>query len=150
MTEELQDYIHQQIPISAAMGICIAHADVDEVRLTAPLAPNINHRETVFGGSAAAVATLAAWTLLLVRLRRHKTKGRLVIAQNSMTYLKPISADFEAVASAKDLMSWEKFMRSIGRKQKGRITAKSTLQLDGDTVAAFEGQFVLLAASTEF
>lgn len=149
MTEELQDYIHRQIPISAAMGICISHADESEVRLTAPLAPNINHRETVFGGSAAAVATLAAWTLLLVRLRRQKTKGRLVIAQNSMTYLKPITTDFEAVASAKDLISWEKFMRSISRKQKGRITAKSTLQLDGDIVAAFEGQFVLLAASTE-
>ena len=83
MTADLENYIHQQIPISAAMGIRVTRADSRAVELSAPLAPNINHRETVFGGSAAAVATLAAWTLVLVRLREANVSGRLEIGRAS-------------------------------------------------------------------
>ena len=58
--ESLEAYIHRQIPITAAMGVQVIEATADRVELSTPLAPNINHRETVFGGSAAAVATLTA------------------------------------------------------------------------------------------
>lgn len=50
----LQDYFHQHIPISAAMGVEVTKAAEDGVNLRAPLQPNINRRRTVFGGSASA------------------------------------------------------------------------------------------------
>jgi len=53
---ELQTYLHQHIPLSQAMQFTVVEASLQQVVLTAPLAPNINHRETVFGGSASAVA----------------------------------------------------------------------------------------------
>ena len=40
----------------------------DTVVIEAPLAPNINHRKTVFGGSASALGILAAWSLVHLRL----------------------------------------------------------------------------------
>jgi hypothetical protein len=52
------------------MGIEVVVADPTSVMLRAPFAPNINHRETVFGGSASAVTILAAWALLYVRLQQ--------------------------------------------------------------------------------
>lgn len=145
MTSELENYIHEQIPITAAMGVKVIEATVDRVALTAPLAPNINHRETVFGGSAAAIATLAAWTLILVRTRAEKLQGRLVIARNSMEYKKPITSDFSAIATAADLKDWTKFSAGVRRKGRGRLTATSHLELNGEQVAEFQGQFVLLA-----
>jgi thioesterase domain-containing protein len=57
---ELQAYLHAHIPLSAAMQVSVDAVAADGVTLRAPLAPNINHRETVFGGSASAVAILAA------------------------------------------------------------------------------------------
>jgi hypothetical protein len=36
----------------------VASAGVGRVELTAPLAPNIDHRDPLFGGSAAAIASL--------------------------------------------------------------------------------------------
>ena len=48
------------MPLSQAMQVTVVEASFQQVVLTAPLAPNINHRETVFGGSASAVAILAA------------------------------------------------------------------------------------------
>lgn len=142
---DIERYIHAQIPITAAMGVSVLHADTDRVQLSAPLEPNINHRETVFGGSAAAVATLAAWTLVLLRLRAAGLSTRLVISQNSMTYDRPITDDFQALAVADDLNSWDRFTAGIRRKGRGRITATSGLWLDDQQVAGFAGKFVALA-----
>ena len=143
---ELEDYIHRQIPITAAMGVQVRMATVDRVELFAPLAPNINHRETVFGGSAAAIATLAAWTLVLVRMRAEGLTGRLVIASNSMEYQKPITADFHAVCEASDVSNWSGFVAGLNRKHRGRLDVTSRLLLLEDVVATFQGRFVAIGA----
>ena len=146
--ESLEAYIHRQIPITSAMGVTLVEATIDRVVLSAPLAPNINHRETVFGGSAAAIATLAAWTLVLVRMRAEQLTGRLVIARNVMEFQKPITADFTAVASANDLDSWDRFVAGLIRKKRGRLTGTSVLLLNDEPVASFEGQFVAINDAT--
>ncbi len=142
--ETLEAYIHRQIPITAAMGVTLLEASVDRVELSAPLAPNINHRDTVFGGSAAAIATLAAWTLVLVRMRAEGLSGRLVVARNVMEFRKPITDDFTAVASADDLDCWDHFVAGLDRKKRGRLTGSSELLLNNKPVAEFEGQFVAI------
>ena len=73
------------------MAVSVRSVEHDAVILLAPLAPNINHRDTVFGGSASALAILAAWSLLHVRLRAEGITGRLVIQRNSMEYERPVS-----------------------------------------------------------
>ncbi|RYE53550.1 MAG: hypothetical protein EOP18_08925, partial [Rhizobiaceae bacterium] len=57
------------------MQVRVVAASVERVTLSAPLAPNINHRATVFGGSASAVAILSAWSLLHLRLSSDHTTG---------------------------------------------------------------------------
>lgn len=140
--ESLEAYIHRQIPITSHMGVAIVEATSQRVELSAPLALNINHRETVFGGSAAAVATLAAWTLVLVRLREAEIRGRLVIARNSMEYRKPITDDFTAIASFDAQDKWNRFVAMVTRKGRGRLRQTAELFLGNDSVAEFEGDFV--------
>ena len=53
-------YLHTHIPISKAMGVEVVERSEAAITLSAPFAPNINHQGTVFGGSIASVATLAA------------------------------------------------------------------------------------------
>ena len=65
---DLERYLHEHIPLSKAMQVSVVSVDTDGVTLRAPLAPNINHQDTVFGGSASAVAILAGWSLLHTRL----------------------------------------------------------------------------------
>ena len=61
------------------MQVTVLEASLQQVVLTAPLAPNINHRETVFGGSASAVTILAAWSMLHLGLAAEGLGSRLVI-----------------------------------------------------------------------
>ena len=82
------------------MQVTVLEASLQQVVLTAPLAPNINHRETVFGDSASAVAILAAWSMLHLGLTAEGLGSRLVIQRNTMDYLMPIDGSFTAVALA--------------------------------------------------
>ena len=93
------------------MAVSVASVAPDEVVLRAPLAPNINHRETVFGGSASALAILAAWSLLHARLRSEGVASRLVIQRNTMEYEHPIVGDFTARASLERSEHWQQFTR---------------------------------------
>jgi len=76
--KRIERYLYQYIPLSAAMGVQVRTATLGHVKLAAPLRPNVNHTETVFGGSAAALATLSAWTLLHLRLEDAGLDARLV------------------------------------------------------------------------
>ena len=142
---ELQQYLHEHIPITRAMQVSVLEATPDATLLAAPLAPNINHRETVFGGSAAALATLAAWTLLHARLAAAGLPSRLVIQRNTMDYDAPIPADFTARATLKDPAHWSRFITMLGRKGRARLTVTATLHCGGETVGRFEGDFVAIA-----
>ena len=142
--KEVEAYLHDHIPISRAMEVNVQCACFDKVSLAAPLAPNINHRDTVFGGSASAVAILSAWTLLHLRLRQAELATRLVIQRNTMHYEKPISRDFEAVASIPDGAEWERFLAFLERKNRARIRVEVALTCGGESVGRLTGDFVAM------
>ncbi len=137
-------YLHEHIPISGAMGVTVKVATPERVHLSAPLAPNVNHHATVFGGSAAALATLAAWTLLHLRLQRTGCDAQLVIQRSSMRYTRPIPGDFEAVCVFEDNHAWTRFETTLRRRGRARVTTGSYLIHDGLEMASFEGDFVAL------
>ena len=141
----VQRYLHQIIPISVAMGVRVTHATLAHVKLSAPLAPNVNHAETVFGGSAAALATLSAWTLLHLRLEDADLNARLVIQRSRMEYEKPIPGDFEAVCDFGDDQAWERFRATLMRHGRARLTLNAHLVHLTNRVASFEGDFVALS-----
>lgn len=141
---ELQQYLHSHIPLSAAMYVSVASIAAESVVLQAPLAPNINHRETVFGGSASALAILAAWSLLHTRLRSEGVDCRLVIQRNTMEYELPIQGEFFARSYLEEPQQWQLFMRMLARKGKARISVVSILEYLGQPVGNFKGEFVAL------
>jgi thioesterase domain-containing protein len=141
---ELETYLHAHIPLSRAMQVRVVQAAPEAVVLSAPLAPNINHRDTVFGGSASAVAILAAWSLLHTRLSAEGLASRLVIQRNTMSYEQPIAGNFTATAAAPDAATWQQFLRMFRRKGKARITVVSVLHFVGEVAGRLEGEFVAL------
>ena len=139
---ELETYLHTHIPLSRAMAVQVISTGDDKVVLAAPLAPNINHRETVFGGSASALAILSAWSLLHLRLTASGQPSRVVIQRNSMDYLAPISGAFTATATTPEAAAWERFMRTLTRRGLARITISSALEFEGELAGELSGEFV--------
>jgi len=143
---ELEQYIHKHIPLSKAIAVAVVSVGEEAVTLQAPLGPNINHRETVFGGSASALAILASWALLHVRLRAENIPHRLVIQRNTMEYEQPILGPFTARSFLERPDHWRQFTTTLARKGKSRITVSSVLEHSGQVVGRFSGEFVALSA----
>lgn len=144
---ELESYLHEHIPLSLAMQVSVEAASAEGVTLGAPLAPNINHRDTVFGGSASALAILSAWSLLHIKLAAAGHQTRLVIQRNTMSYERAILGRFTAHAQAPAPEQWKAFARMLERKGRARIPVSSTLRHEGQDVGHFEGEFVALGAA---
>jgi thioesterase domain-containing protein len=139
---ELETYLHVHIPLSRAMAVWVISIADDKVILGAPLAPNINHRDTVFGGSASALAILSAWSLLHLRLIAAGQPSRVVIQRNSMDYLAPIAGDFTATATIGAETNWDGFLRMLSRKGIARVTVGAELEYEGAVAGRLTGEFV--------
>ena len=141
---ELEEYLHTHIPISAAMGVRVLSTDPAALRLRAPLAENINHRSTVFGGSASAVAILAGWSLLHVMLGHGGRRSRIVIQRSSIEYRHPIDGDFEAVSLPPAAEDWARFEKMLKRKGRSRIDLTMELRSHGEVAGTCTGSYVVL------
>ena len=139
---EVEAYLHKHIPLSAGMGVRVVACDVAGVTLRAPLAPNINHHATVFGGSTSAVGILAAWTWLNFSLRSAGHTSRLVIQRNTVNYLAPIKGEFESRCTGLPAAQFEEFLRTLDRYGKARATLSAVLTYKGEKAATFTGDYV--------
>lgn len=142
---DLEHYLHEHIPLSKAMQVAVVEIGTEQLVLEAPLAPNINHRDTVFGGSASALAILAAWSLVHVRLREAGLPSRLVIQRNTMEYERPMVGTFRARASLDTGADWSRFLRILTRRGKARIHVLAILEYEGQDTGRLTGEFVALA-----
>lgn len=142
---DLQDYLHTHIPLSAAMQVEVFTATPEIIELHAPLAPNVNHRGTAFGGSIATLATLAGWSLLRVRLDGMDPLPHLVIRRNTMEFLHPIPGAFSARTHFPEEVDWPAFLTTLAQRGKARVQLVVEV-ISANTVAArLEGTFVALA-----
>jgi thioesterase domain-containing protein len=142
--KQLETYLHDRIPLSRAMAIEVREATAGRVTLFAPLAPNINHRDTVFGGSASAVAILAAWSVVRVRMLAEGLSGRIVIRRNTMSYELPMAACFTATAGSPDEDEWARLRVALARGRPARVAVNAVLDCMGSRAGLLEGEFVVL------
>lgn len=141
----LENYLLKHIPISAAMGIKVELASPQQVILSAPFLNNINHKNTVFGGSLHAVATLACWSLIHVNLGGLSDKSfQIVITNSEISYLAPVVSDFKAECCMPDPLDWQRFQKILQKKRKARLKLTAKIVQNSLTCVMYSGQFAAM------
>ncbi len=141
---ELEAYLHNNIPLTKACGIRVAEIMEDGIRLAAPLDVNINHLMTAFGGSIATVAITAGWAF--IRMRLEPGTSQLVIHKCEMEFIRPITADFEAICHAPRDGTWHRFERRVAEKGKSRITLKVDVLCKGELACVMNANYAIVTA----
>lgn len=139
---ELESYLHEHIPLTAAMALAVRRCDTAGIVLAAPLPPNSNHRGTVFGGSLASLATLAAWAVVHVGLKQAGITARVVVQSSQIEYLLPATGEFVATCPAPSEGEWSRFVKMVERKGRGRLTLNVEVVSEGVLAAKLTGDFV--------
>lgn len=141
----LEAYLLTNIPLAGAMALTVINASTQSVKLSAPLAPNQNHRDTAFGGSIASLATLACWGLAHELVEDSGFgAAHLVVKRSVIDYLAPVSASFESVSTLDDASRWTRCEKALQRGRPARLILHSQTYSDDRKVADFEGEFAIL------
>ena len=127
-TDELTRYLHEHIPLTRHLGATATAWDGTTVRLAAPLAPNLNHRSTAFGGSLSAMAILAGWALVHLALRDRGVDARVVIQRTELDFEEPVDGDFTATATLPPPKEWDRFLATLARHRRARVEIDATLR----------------------
>jgi thioesterase domain-containing protein len=133
-----------RMPITTALGIAVAGLDAQHLTLVMPLAPNRNHKGTVFAGSLSALATLTGWSVVWLKLRESGVDAHVVIQDAQIRYLAPTRSDVTATTEFPDATSWQRAHTGLLRRGKARLTLGAVLRdADGAVVATFSGRYVV-------
>lgn len=140
----VEAYLRRHIPMALHMEVCVSLCDDSGLRLAAPLAPNVNHRGTVFAGSASSLASLAGWSQVHAHIADLPFAASLVIRRGAIEYDRPIDGDFEAWCPSPGADEWARFQADLRDRGKARIELGVELQRQGRAVASFQGVYVAL------
>ena len=139
---KLENLLHSEIPLSQAMGIRVASYDGRCLRLAAPLAPNINHKLTAFGGSLYSLAVLCGWGLLHLKLAEAGLHRHIVIQESSIRYLRPVNGKILAECCA-DEAELSRFFQVLEKHGRARIALDAVIQYEGQAAVEFSGRYVV-------
>jgi thioesterase domain-containing protein len=144
MQRDWQTELEHGIPLVRAMQLSVQTVPDGRVRLLVPLGPNINDKGTGFGGSVAALATLAGW----VETRRQldlvipEAAVDIVVQRGQTQYLAPIHGDFSAMARLPGADDATRFLRLFARRGVGRLAVSVDICCQDQVCATFDAEYV--------
>ncbi len=139
---ELQALLRHDFPLSAHLGARVAVADGGQVILAAPLAPNRNRSGTAFAGSLNALATLAGWSWVWLRLREEQLVAEPVLQDSTIHYDRPVVTDFEATCDPPPAAALDRFLAALRRRGRARLRLGVLLADRDGPAASFTGRYV--------
>lgn len=142
LAARLEYTLHQEIPLSREMGIAVTGYDGKRLTLSAPLAPNINHKCTAFGGSLYSLAVLCGWGMVHIKLEEAGLHRHIVIQQADIDYLLPVAEDMQAECSIEQA-ALDRFMSMLKKHGRGRLTLEVSIKRDQQLAVTFTGRYVV-------
>ncbi len=142
--EKAQDYLHSEIPITRQMGIEVQKLTTNEVTLKAPIALNVNHRRSAFGGSVDSLFLTAGWSYIRLVVDHIDPLPVIVGSKSQTTFQRPITQDFAARLVIPSKKEVDKFLDAYKRFGKARISLEAVIEAEGKTYAAFRGDYVVV------
>ena len=140
---DLTSYLHQQIPLTSALKVSVEQLSDEHIALQASFAPNRNDKATAFGGSMAALMTLAGWSLLTHRLDRRGLSCEVVIQKQRFSYLSPVTEDLIARCTIDEIV-WKEFESALRDRGKARVPLSATIAMNDVTAATMQAKYVAL------
>jgi len=142
--KRLQTVFDNDIPLSRAMDLRLVSLNNKTLQLVAPLQPNINDKGTAFGGSLAALMTLAAWGVVWIACKRDKLDCDIVIHKGEISYYQPVAGEIRVICPSPTDSDWIKFKSRLSAAGKARINLVPYIETDTGRASQFRCSYVAI------
>jgi thioesterase domain-containing protein len=153
ISKKLKQFFIDHLPITQFMGLEVESYDGKTLILTAPLEPNINDKQTAFGGSLYNTAVMACWGMIYLKTQEKNVICNQVVTEGSMKYIAPVDSRIRAICHAPSEEELASFFDHFERKGKARISLEAAIyndtcvmKIDPETKPSvrFSGQYAIL------
>lgn len=140
---DLEDFLHEKIPLTRAMGMRVLESNATHLRLEAPLEPNRNHLGTAFGGALHTMPILACYAALWMTLRDAGIDAHVIVRRSSADYKLPVTGPLRACAARPPAEISAGFIADLHRHKKARMELSAIVEGPARKPAVvFHGSFV--------
>ena len=140
---DLQALLNREIPLTKTIGIKVLEVGEGHLSLCAPLANNINHKDTAFGGSLYSVAVLTGWGLVHQLMQRHQLHGHIVIPDSHCDYLLPVDGELISHCAFESAQQSQRFLSTYQRRGRARIKLEVEIRHQDKVAMRFHGSYVV-------
>ncbi|MBP7770211.1 MAG: thioesterase domain-containing protein [Aliarcobacter sp.] len=144
MIKQLEEKLHNEIPLTKFMDIKISDYTDTQLITTAPLKININDKGTAFGGSLATITIISAWGLSwLISKELGFNSKNIVIIRNENSYKKPVTKDITCYSQKPSKEQIETLYEKLKTKGSASIKINSTIIENNEICVEFQGYYVI-------
>lgn len=134
------------MPPVAAMQVSIAGYDGRRLQLHAPLTHHINDKGCAFGGSLAAMMTLASWGVVSLAVEQAGLEAEVFVADSQIRYLAPLFSDLDVHAELAPEANWRSFINTLRDRGRARTALVARAMLpEGGIATEFTARYVAIA-----
>ena len=144
LINELQEKLHNEIPLTKVMNIKIQTYNEKELITTAPLDININDKGTAFGGSLSTMTIISSWSLCwLISKELGFDSKNIVVIKNENSYRKPVTKDIVCFTQKPSKDEIEILKEKLQTKKSASIKINSTIIENNEICVEFQGYYVI-------
>jgi len=145
--QALSDFMTQHLPIAQALGIEVDSFSQQQLVLNAPLQPNINDKQSAFGGSIYSVCVMTCWGMVYLHALNNKIDApNIAVGKAEIKYRAPVLSDFQAKCTVPDIEVFDDFISEYWQQGKAKITLRSFIASPDDPdqkIVELEANFTL-------
>jgi len=140
--QKLIDYLKRNVPLTREMDIRAGQQNDVWLELAMPLAPNLNDKQTAFGGSLATLCTLSGWCVC-AQLCETQTSGfDIAVIDSHIRYRLPVRQDpICARAYYPERTKISEFTRALEQQGHARLMLHAEVLIEGHAAVSFEGRY---------
>jgi len=120
---DFNDFLYLNIPTIRFMGLKLISCSKHTLIASAPAKPNLNDKQTIFGGSSSALMTVCAWSLIKYNLEQRGVYNDVVIAEAKTRWLKAQTNDLHITAHSE--INWTNIITDLHDKQQPKLSVQT-------------------------
>jgi len=142
--QRLRDFFDSHLPVMGFMKVCVDYYDGKTLRLSSPLAPNINDKLTAFGGSLFCLNVMTCWGMQYLQTLEADIDCNSVVSHAEIDYIRPVRGErFVAECSIDEAVASE-MIDNFKNNAKSVVSLSSSISENGKVCVSFSGRYALL------
>ena len=140
-------FLYLHIPSVKFMQLKLVSCDKNSLRGIAPSKPNLNDKQTIFGGSSNALMIVCAWSFIKYNLEQLNLNNDVVIADAQTRWLKAQSDELNIIVRCD--MNWDEIITVLNNNQSAKPSVQCQVKnQQNELCTTMTARYVILNKGT--